>query len=396
MSIMNVALSGLQAASSDLEVTGNNIANANTIGFKQSKTEFADVYYGGGIGNQVGNGVKVASISADFSSGQIGVTNGEFDMALAGDGFFTVKGTDGSTAYTRAGNFQVDKEGYITASNGAHLQGYLANKGQITAAMGDIQLPLSQALPNPTTMINYNRNFDASAPVISSAFNANDSTTFNFADQSTIYDSLGTAHAASTFYTKTSNNNWNVNVEIDGALVSSGTLAFSDAGVLQSSTGLNAVSWNPGGGAQAGQPLNFNYSSTTQYGGNNAPPSVTQDGYAAGIYTGVSIDNNGIISARYTNGRLEPLAQVAVARFSNPQGLLAAGDREWLETTASGVPQLNLNNSFGNIRSNSLESSNVDLTEQLVKMITTQRAFQANAQSVKAGDSITQTIINIQ
>ncbi len=396
MSIMNVALSGLRAASGDLEVTGNNIANANTTGFKQSSAQFADVFGGGSTGNQIGNGVKIASISQDFSGGPVNATNGQLDMAITGDGFFTMKSADGTTVYSRAGNFSVDTKGYIVNNDGSLLQGYVASNGQVGAAKGEIQIPTEPAPPKATANITFARNLDASSNVITATFDPADGSTYNASDPATIYDSLGGAHSMTTYYTKTADNNWAVNVEVDGTSLGSGSLAFNPDGSLLSATGLGSFTWNPGGGAQASQALSLNYTDATQFGGNSAPPSISQDGYAAGIFTGLDIDDNGVISARYTNGRLEPLGQVAVATFANPQGLYSVGDMTWVETGVSGAAQSSKSNSMGSIRSGALEASNVDLTEQLVNMITAQRAFQANAQSIKAGDTLMQSIMSIQ
>lgn len=395
MSVMNVALSGLNAASGDLEVTGNNIANANTTGFKQSRTEFSDVFGGGSAGNQIGNGVRISSVSQNFQPGPANPTGGQLDMAINGDGFFTIKQPDGTIAYTRAGSFTHDADGYITTKSGARVQGYTANNGQVGATVGDIRIPTEPVPPNPTNAVTFSRNLDSSSEIISATFDPTDSTTFNMTDSTTIYDSLGSQHDLSTYYVKTSDNNWDVQVEIDGANVATGSLAFGDDGQLQSATGLDNIVWNPGGGAAAGQTISLAMGAVSQYGGSGSKPAVSQDGYASGIYTNLSISGDGVISANYSNGRVDPIGQVAITEFNNPQGLYSMGDMTWIETESSGGPKTSKLNSLGNIQAGFLESSNVDLTEQLVNMITSQRAFQANAQSIKAGDTLMQTIINI-
>ncbi len=398
MSVFNVALSGLRAATGDLQVTGNNISNANTYGFKQSRTEFADVFVSGVGGNQTGNGVRISGVSQDFNQGSVSITGNSLDMAINGDSFFILNGANGGEIkYTRAGNFEPDREGYIISkSTGDRLQGYQAVDGALTASVGDLQISSEPMQPKMTSQIKFDYNLDASSEIPALAFDPTDKTSFNNRTSVEIFDSLGSSHNMSTYYVKTAGNNWDVHVEMDGTMVTNGTLSFTDAGAFSASTGLDPITWTPGGGAQPNQQISMNYNNTTQYGSAMAVRGQEQDGFSTGYLTGIDVDKDGVISARYTNSQVQPMGQVALAKFNNPQGLFAMGDMAYAETRSSGSALVGADNSTGAIQSGALEESNVNLTEQLVKLITAQRNFQANSQAIKAGDVVTQTIINIQ
>ena len=397
MSVQNTAMTGLKAAAIDLQVTGNNIANSGTYGFKQSRTEFADLFYAGSSQLQVGNGVQVSSISQDFSNSGFSVTGGAYDMALANDGFFCLKGASGEgSSYTRTGNFSLDNQGYMVAPGGEKLQGFEAVNGVISSSMNDIQVQFSQvSAPEPTTTVDIAMNFDSSSPVIGAAFDSADSATYNSRTSMSIFDSLGATHIMNTYFAKTADNSWDVHAEVDGTVIGSGTATFTDAGVFSAQAGLSALTFNPGGGAAPNQPIDITLGTATQYGDDTIVHRLNADGFSAGTPGNVNIDQDGVISVIYSNGVVRPVSQVAVAKFDNPQGLYANGKSSWGETNSSGVALITQTNSDSAVKSGSLENSNVDLTDQLVRLITAQRSFQANAQSVKAGDTIAQTIINI-
>lgn len=397
MSVNNAALSGLRAANIDLQVTGNNIANAGTFGFKQSRTEFADLFVSMVSGSQVGNGVKVARTSQEFSQVGFSVTGSPYDLAINGDGFFMLKGINkGVPLFTRAGNFTVDRQGYITSQTGDRLQGYISVNNTLTATVGDLQIPNDAKPPQPTSSVSVDLNLDASSKPIASPFDMGNAETYNNRTSLTAYDSLGGSHLINTYYVKTSDNNWDVHIESEGNILSSGTLTFNNDGSLQSSTGITSISWDPGNGAAPGQSLDFTYSKTTQFGSGTVVRGLDADGYTTGIPANVSIDDNGVVLLLYSNGETGEVGQVALARFDNPQGLRSMGDTAWSETNDSGRALVNADNSVGALRSGALEDSNVDLTEQLVRLVTTQRLFQANAQSIRAGDVLTQTVINLE
>ncbi len=397
MSVSNSALSGLRAATTDLQVTGNNVANSGTYGFKQSRAEFSDLFVSGVPGIQVGNGVQVTGISQEFTQVGFSVTGNPYDMAINGDGFFVLKGVSNSAPkFTRAGNFTVDREGYITTQQGDRLQGFGAADGTITATVDSVVIPKDTAPPTPTSTINMKMNFYSGESVLGLPFDKDDPKTYNTRASVEAFDSLGESHVLNTYFVKTADNTWDVHVESDGTIIGSGDINFGTDGTYQTSTGLSALLWTPGNGAATNQSLEFDLSNTTQYGSDTLVKSIQSDGNSSGNPSGVSIDKDGMISVSYSNGDIKTIGQVALAQFDNPNGLFAAGNTSWGETNDSGRPLINAANSIGAVKSGALEDSNVDLTEQLVRLITAQRTFQANAQSIRAGDTLTQTIINIE
>jgi flagellar hook protein FlgE len=406
-----LALSGLNAAQSDLTVTANNIANVATTGFKGSRAEFADLFASSQQGvsaTAIGNGVKVANVSQQFSQGNIDFTDNSLDLAMSGTGFFVIN-DNGALSYTRAGAFQVDNAGNVVNSKGQRLQVYppLANGGFNTGGLADLSLSTGVSAPNATTTVKALLNLPANATApATGTFDPTDTSSFNNATSLTIYDSLGAAHTASMYYVKTANpNEWQTHLYVDGTAVTgpggaaAQTLNYNDSGALISPAG-GQLSWGPYTPATGAADINmtFDYRQTSQYGQNFTVNSVTQDGFTTGRLIGIDIDQSGIVEARFTNGRSNPLGQIAVASFANPQGLQQLGDTAWAETFASGqaVKGVAGNSGFGIMQAGALEASNVDITSQLVNMITAQRDFQANAQMISTADQITQTIINIR
>ena len=406
-----LALSGLNAAQSDLTVTANNIANVATTGFKGSRAEFADLFASSQQGvsaTAIGNGVKVANVSQQFTQGNIDFSDNSLDLALSGTGFFVVN-DNGALAYTRAGAFQVDNNGYVVNAKGQRLQVYppLANGGFNTGGLSDISLSTGVSAPQATTKVNALLNLPANATApATGTFDPSDTSSFNNATSLTIYDSLGAAHTASMYYVKTATPNaWETHLYVDGTAVAgpggitAQPLTYDDTGALIAPAG-GQLSWGPYTPATGAADINmtFDYRQTSQYGQNFTVNAVTQDGFTTGRLIGIDIDQSGIVEARFTNGRSNPLGQIAVANFANPQGLQQLGDTEWAETFASGqaIRGEAGNSGYGIIQAGALEASNVDITAQLVNMITAQRDFQANAQMISTADQITQTIINMR
>jgi len=403
----NIALSGLNAASADLDVISNNIANVSTTGFKGSRTEFADIFSSASIGSvstAIGSGVNVARVSQQFSQGNINVTNNGLDLAISGQGFFRLS-DNGATVYSRSGAFGLDNNGYITNSQNQRLTAYLADaSGNVTGALGDLQLSTANIVPQATSNIQVGVNLNSAATVPAVAFNAADPSSYNNSTSLTLYDSQGTSHLGTLYFVKTAPNSWDTHLFVDGTEVTptaSGAITFNPDGTFATPVG-GGVAYNafPISGANAlSMTLNYQSSSpTTQFGGNFGVNALSQDGYATGQLSGVDIASTGTILARYTNGQAKTLGQVALANFANPQGLRQLGDTSWAESSDSGVPLVGQPGtaSLGSIQSGALEASNVDLTAQLVNMITAQRNFQANSQVIKTTDAITQTIINIR
>jgi flagellar hook protein FlgE len=401
-----LALSGLNAAQADLGVTANNIANSSTNGFKRSRVEFSELFAVSPQGVSslaAGNGTRVADISQQFSQGSIDFTDNNLDLAISGPGFFTLS-DGGATAYTRAGAFKTDSTGYVVNAQGQRLQVFpaITGGGFNTGSMGDLRLVTSESAPSATTQVEMLMNLpsDAAAPT-NPIFDPADPSSFNRATSLTVYDSLGAAHTGTMYFVKQATaGDWSARFYIDGTAVGGAqALSFNNVGqMVTPATGQIAFpAYLPATGAAA-MSVTFDFNGATQYGSNFSVSNITQDGYTTGRLIGMDIDKSGVVQARFTNGRSLMLGQVALSNFSNSGGLQQLADTNWAETFTSGQALRGQagNSGFGLIQSGALEASNVDLTAQLVNMITAQRNFQANAQMISTSDQITQTIINIR
>jgi flagellar hook protein FlgE len=400
----NIALSGLNAASSDLEVTANNIANTNTVGFKGSRADFADVFSSTGLNlssTAIGSGVRLTGVTQQFGNGDIETTQNSLDLAISGNGFFTTRGTNG-LAYTRAGDFQQDKSGYVVTPQGNRLQVFPPNGagGFDISTMQDLQLVTTQSKAQATgsVQIAFNLPANASAPV-TTPFDPADPTSFNQATPFTVYDSQGGTHNATAYYIKTAPNQWDVHLMVDGQDAGANSMTFSNTGSLQAPVNgqlsFSAVTVSPG--ADPIQ-LTMDMSKATQVGSSFATGAVNQDGFPAGQLSNIDISADGVVSARFSNGQSTPLGQLALANFANLQGLRQLGNTSWAESYESGQAVRGTAGSgkFGGIQSGALEASNTsDLTSQLVNMIKEQRNYQANAQVISTDNKLTQTIMSI-
>ncbi len=409
-----IALSGLNAASSDLKVTGNNIANASTTGFKSSRSEFADVYATSlaGVSNTaVGGGVRLARVAQQFSQGNVEFTNNNLDLAINGEGFFVLS-DNGANVYTRAGAFSIDREGYVVNSNGQRLQVFQPIGGSSTSfdtgSLADLQISLAEGAPRATSNVDLSVNLDAGESTTGTAasINPSDPSTYNYSTSYTVYDSFGESHAASMYFLRDSSNplQWHVLMTLDGTTVTrnSGadtttTLTFNTDGSLSTPTTVTYDAFTPSNGASP-ITLTVDFADLTQYGSDYSVNGLIQNGYTTGKLTGLNIDDTGVVSARYTNGQSTALGKIALATFPNVQGLQQLGDTNWAETFAAGDRIIGEagTSSFGLIQSGALEASNVDIAEQLINLITAQRNFQANSQVISTADTVTQTIINIR
>ncbi|MCF6353679.1 MAG: flagellar hook protein FlgE [Candidatus Polarisedimenticolaceae bacterium] len=457
-----IALSGLDAASTDLQVTGNNIANAATAGFKESRAEFADLYASSlndVSTNSSGRGVRVSRVAQQFSQGNIDFTGSNLDLSISGEGLFILGAADGSASYeyTRAGAFSVDRDSYVVNHAGQQLQFFPAQldvNGNVVkdasgspifqGAISSIQLPTQAGAPSATASIVNSVNLDSNeaqpaaytaqsavppAALVATEFSPNPSPDeYNHTTSTTLYDSLGNSHIGTFYYVKTSvPGQWNVYLQTtnnegtdvfvpadqsrDGTVDSYyTTLQFDGTGSLVSagtsgppyvtSASYPGFDLHPSTaltGDAAAMNLDIDFGATTQYGTRFAINNLTQDGYTSGLLTGLDIDKSGVAFARFSNGQSLALGMVALARFNNQQGLLQVGDTNWAESFASGGVQVGQpgTSSLGLVQSGALESSNVDVAEQLVNLISAQRNFQANAQVISATDTITQTVINM-
>ena len=430
-------LSGLNAASKNLDVVGNNIANANTVGFKDSRAEFADIYASTfeSSSNQAGIGVRVKDIAQQFSQGNIETTSNPLDVAITGNGFFRMQNDAGTISYSRNGQFQLDNNGNIV-NNGQHLTGWpvSATTGQVIK--GGTPVPLKVTVGNigaratgaTSQGLQLTSNLNAAAPVISRAappagvgpLLISDPNTYTNTTTATVYDAQGVSHNLSFYFTKVATNQWEVQTSFDGgapqptgAAGANGYLMFTGNGTLDSTTvptdplaatpGSNVAGFTfsttltaPNG---ATSPFTFGvaFPKSSQFGSPFDVTALLQDGYADGTITGLSIGTDGTIVGNYSNGQTKPIGQIVLASFENNQGLQPLGDNRWASTFASGQPLIGDPNtgSLGSLQSSAQEDSNVDLTGELVNLITAQRAYQANAQTIKAQDTILQTIVNL-
>ena len=399
MASFDIALSGLTAASSDLDVTANNVANADTVGFKESRAEFADVFAAGAVNlntSAVGEGVRLSTTAQQFTQGNISTSGSNLDLAISGDGFFTLQDPSSGVVYTRNGQFSEDKNGNVVTATGQALQVYppTSTGGFNTGALTDLNLQTAQSTPLATTAGTAILNLPAgSTPPAGGAFNPTNPATYNQSTSTTVYDSLGNSFPATFFFTQTATPGlWNVNMTVNGTLLpTTNTLQFSNTGAVTAPVGgaLTFPGFTPPDGAAA-MSTTFNFGQTTQFGGGFGVTSIIQNGFATGQLSTVSIDPTGVVSAVYTNGRSTQLGQLALANFPDPQGLKQLGDTNWAETFTSGTHISGTAGSagFGSIQSGALEASNVDLTTQLVNMITAQRAFQANAQVITTANQL--------
>ena len=398
------ALSGLNAASAELRIIGNNVANAGTTGYKESRAEFSDIFATSNLGvtsNAIGTGVRVSSVSQQFTQGNIGFTDNNLDLAISGQGFL-IMNDNGINNYTRAGALGVDRDGFVVNKQQQQLTIFQADtSGNITGATGPLQLDRSDIAPAATTTIDVQANLDASAIAPTAAFNPTDASSYNNSTSLTIFDSLGSPHLNTMYFRKTADNIWDVYQYVDGTQVNAGapageTITFDTTGAITGGSP-TTMTFTPTGGSSA-MTVDVDYNNTSQFGSPFSVNSLGQDGFATGRLSGIDISDTGVITSRFTNGQSRTLGQIAVATFNNSQGLRQLGDTSWAETFDSGAPLVGSPGagSAGLIESGALEGSNVDLTEELVNMITAQRNFQANAQVITTADTITQTIINIR
>ena len=439
-------LSGLNAASKSLDVIGNNISNANTVGFKSAQAQFADVYansLSGAGGNGVGIGVKVAGVVQQFTQGNVTSTNNPLDIAINGSGFFRMS-NNGSISYTRNGQFQLDKNGFLVNSQGLNLTGYIADVNGVlsTGSAVPLNINTTDIAPKQTDKVNAVINLDSRAaipgsvagvpPALTVPFLITDPTTYNNATSVSIFDSLGNSHVLQTYYVRVdpalrpvpvtvpaTTSQWDVFASVDGVQITKpasppapvnamGTLNFNAFGQLNGTIPVIAtdpkaitiaVPVTSGAVTPISNPdITFDLTGTTQFGSSFSVNALKQDGFTSGKLTKFNTGKDGTIVGSYTNGKTSVLGQVALANFTNPNGLQSTGDNQWVETSSSGTSLVGAptTGSFGALTSSATEDSNTDLTGDLVNLITAQRIYQANAQTIKAQDQVLQTLVNLR
>ena len=446
----SISLSGLSAASSDLDVTSNNIANVGTTGFKESRAEFSDIFASSPLGttsNAIGAGVQLASVSQQFGQGNLEFTENTLDMAISGEGFFVMRPnqTSSDLLYTRAGAFQVDQNGLVANSAGQILQAFPvdAQTGLVgTTSLSStvpLAVPNTVGSPQATSTVNINLNLPSGVTQTSTAaidvrFNAalaavpiaqvNPAVSeYNNSTSATVFDSQGNSHILTMYYIMTDDlqNQWEVRSTIDGfplainaapfvapdTAISPATLDFDNSGQLDTaaSTDNGALDFEPFPLTNGAAPLDITIDFTSigntltqEAQGGFTVQSLSQDGFATGNLSGIEVADSGLVRASFTNGQTVALGKIALARFDNPQGLRQVGNTSWVETVDSGTVlggEAGTGN-LGLVQSGALETSNVDLTGELVQLITAQRNFQANSKAIETANTITQTIINIR
>jgi len=456
----NIALSGIAAAQKDLNTTANNIANVNTIGFKESRAEFADVYANSIFSNSktaVGGGATTTQVAQQFHQGSLQFTSNSLDMAISGGGFFVTSSELGSQdqSYTRAGAFKVDSANYMVDSAGNFLQGFPVDEDGNSTSVSltttqPIKIPDTAGSPVQTGNVGLQMNLNVGETALDPAnFNPADSDTFNNSTSVTIYDSLGESHIMTTYFIKPTNgsftgeSNWVAFYAVDGDPVdvaagagtystdtngdgtadatgtasaanpdglggvwSGAVIKFNSVGAYTGSDPANITTEALGSGgagalgpgADGTQTLTIKFNNPTQYASPFEVTELTQDGITVGRLTNVGIGSDGLITASYSNGSTVPLARVALVRFANEQGLTQVGNTSWKASLDSGAALAGEANSgtFGSIRSSALEQSNVDLTTELVDLISAQRNFQANSRTLEVNNTLNQTILQIR
>ncbi|MFC3912132.1 flagellar hook protein FlgE [Pseudaeromonas sharmana] len=427
----NIALSGLNASQKQLDVTANNIANVNTTGFKGSRAEFSDVYSSSVFANAktvVGNGVQTAAVTQQFHQGALQSTNSALDLAIKGEGFFVTSGalTSQDRTYTRAGAFQINDDGYVTTSQGQYLQVYQVNDDGTPKAVSldstqALQIPSVAGKPTATTKVNESLNLPANGTAVDPAnFDPTDSDTYTSSTSVVIYDSLGQSHTVTQYFMKdstatTNPNTWRLVTYVDNQAVDinggTGTpagavLEFDTQGALTSQTPATITTealGTPGAGvitngADGTQTFSIDFDTITQYASAFSVSSLSQDGSTVGQLTNVDIGSDGLVAATYSNGTTVNLGMVAMAKFSNPQGLTQIGDTSWKASLASGeaVPSQAGIGTVGSIQSSALEASNTNLSSELVDLITAQRNYQANSRALEVNSTLQQTILQIR
>ncbi|MFN5349283.1 MAG: flagellar hook protein FlgE [Polaromonas sp.] len=402
-------LSGMNAASKNLDLIGHNIANANTAGYKASRTEFSELFgsaVGAGSSSAAGQGVGVSGVTRQLNQGNVSVTGNNLDVAINGTGFLQLAMPDGSLAYTRSGSLQINKDGKLVNQQGAQVLGFPTNPTTGTAlnrSVESITVPVDKRIVGQkTSELSVKLNVDGGASTYDAVNNEPPYTTYSASLN--IYNSQGQAIPVDLYFTKTSANTWEVSRQVDGnTRIPISTVEYDNDGKF--------VSQNFAAPSLAGQEVTANeadgmtpftvkvdLSDTTQFASPFKVSQLKQDGYASGDLNGVSIEPDGTLRARYSNGLNLSQGKLALVNFNNPQGLASTAGGNLIETVTSGRPVAGEPNSghFGSLQSGALEDSNVDLTAELVSMMTAQRSYQANAQTLKTQDQLMSTLVNLR
>jgi flagellar hook protein FlgE len=422
LSSMYTGVTGLQGQGEALSIFGDNIANANTTGFKVSRPEFQDVVAKSlkGLlgGNQIGRGTKLAGVNSVFSQGSITQTESATDLAITGDGFFNLKGADG-ISFTRNGAFRFDKDGKLTNSDGLRVQGFQADdSGKVTSKMGDISVDRTVIDARKTEKVQLFMNLDLRADKALQFDPTKPEQTSHFATGATVYDTAGTPHVVTIYFNKTEEGSWTWRAMAKGEEINggkkgeqieqaSGKLIFdTDGRLLEQTTDKSEFNFNKG--ALPNQKIVFNFgadkksggdgNSVTQYGTASEAYKTVQDGYTAGSLSGLTFDDDGMLSAVYSNGQNVKLAQIAISKFENSEGLFKMGQNRFRESRLSGQPTTGAPGSGGRgtLVSKALESSTTDIANEFINLMTAQRNFQANSKVISTADEMMQEVLALK
>ncbi len=424
LSGLYTGVSGLTAQGEALGVIGDNIANANTTGFKHSRAEFQDIIAKSlkGIlgGNQIGRGVKIGAVNPILTQGNVDSTDKATDLSIGGDGYFVLKGSDGES-YTRDGSFHFDKEGFLVSNDNQRVQGFDADeKGTIVNKLGDVRFPRALTPAKATTSIRMDLNLDSRIDAKKTFKIEDPNTTSDYSTGIEMYDSQGNKHLLTMFFNKTADRQWDYHGLVDGkevtggvpgkySEVTGGKLTFTTDGKLDTET-VSKNAFNFAGGALQNQTLKFDFGDsvttkkgkgldgTKQYGKDSDLISWAQDGSAAGTITNVSFSDEGILTALYSNGQAVDLSQISLAKFENPEALYKVGNNRFKEARDSGTASVGKANHAGRgkLQAKSLERSTVDLALEFVNLIQNQRGFQANAKTITTTDELLGEVINLK
>ncbi|MCL6450694.1 MAG: flagellar hook protein FlgE [Acetobacteraceae bacterium] len=402
MRSMFAGVSGLRNHQIRMDVVGNNIANVNTVAFKAGRVNFHDVFsqtirgasapntsVGGSNPQQVGLGVTVSSLDTLHIQGNLQLTGKMTDLGIQGNGFFVLRG-GGSLVYTRAGNFDLDGAGYlVNPSNGLKVQGWMAVNGVFPnldeSNLVDVQIPVGGSVPaQATTQVKYVYNLDASSGIGGSRVSP-----------VKVYDSLGNLHNVDVTFTKTGVNQWDWTATALGGPAGGGTLTFDPDGSL-SAGGLGTIAFNPPGADPVS--IDVDFSAVTQFAAETTVTAAERNGYPMGVLDGFTMDSTGVITGVYSNGLNRPLAQISIAQFANPGGLLKLGEGQYQESNNSGLRQIGPagTGGRGKFAPGNLEMSNVDLAREFTEIIVTQRGFQANSRVITTSDEMLQDLVNLK
>lgn len=392
----NIALSGLNASNQELNTISNNIANVSTTGFKESRTEFGSVYNG----KQAG-GVQVVGISQNFdSTGSISATGRSLDMALTGSGFFVVQDKNGQMSYTRSGAFMLDSQGNIISNTGSYLQGYGvdANNNVQEGNMGSLTVDSSSLQAKATDSIDFSSNLDARADAIDTdefPFDPKDVKSYNNSYTTPVYDSLGNEHTLTQYFVKVGDNEWEIHSMVDGdeSTLTKTAATFDTQGKLTSSPTYTMTASAAGADPLA---ITVDITGLSQYGSDFVVSKNSPNGYTSGNFTDIRVESNGMVYATYSNGQSLLQGQLVLANFSAPQELMQASNTAWTQTYGSGQPVYGIPGSgqFGELASGVLEGSNVDLTSELVHLMSAQRNYQANTKTISTADQLMMSLFN--